>query len=195
MKFTDAQRAFWDAFNNDRWMLMDQSDKEKIMVKKWIDDENDNRHTIPYELLFAHPKQTRFWNGKKTKDVYFLICEKLLNLYAARCCSSSNEFNIVRNLHRLSRAANGKTKAPRKFPITVWSRRLLELRREAWRRASDLSRAWMQESRQGLARADACDRLHSRASAFRSWQIRWYFARKLTICLRDIWQRSLWREL
>jgi len=60
MKFTDAQRAFWDAFNNDRWMLMDQSDKEKIMVKKWIDDENDNRHTIPYELLFAHPKQTRF---------------------------------------------------------------------------------------------------------------------------------------
>lgn len=60
MKFTDAQSAFWDAFNNDRWMLMDQSDKEKIMVKKWIDDVNDKRHTIPYELLFAQPKQTGF---------------------------------------------------------------------------------------------------------------------------------------
>ena len=60
MKFTDAQRAFWDAFNNDRWMLMDQSDKEKIMVKKWIDDVNDTRHTIPFELLFSQPKQTRF---------------------------------------------------------------------------------------------------------------------------------------
>jgi hypothetical protein len=60
MKFTDAQSAFWDAFNDDRWMLMDQSDKEKIMVKKWIDDENDKTHTIPYELLFAQPKQTGF---------------------------------------------------------------------------------------------------------------------------------------
>ena len=62
MKFTDAQKMFWDAFDHDRWMLMDQSDKEKIMIKKWIEDESDIRHTVPYELLFALPKQTGFIN-------------------------------------------------------------------------------------------------------------------------------------
>ena len=51
---------FWEAFDHDRWMLMDKSEKEEAAVKPWIEDERDPRHAIFYELEFDFPKQTRF---------------------------------------------------------------------------------------------------------------------------------------
>ena len=60
MKFTDAQKLFWEAFDHDRWMLMDKSEKQKAVVKPWIENERDPRHTIFYEMDFNFPKQTRF---------------------------------------------------------------------------------------------------------------------------------------